>query len=604
MRPEHGRIDPALIYLMAGVVAFLSFLFALPEPPPPEAAASAAPASDFAIVDAMVFDGERFLPHRDVGVEEGHIKAVGRRLDLPEDLPRIDGRGHTVLPGLIDGHVHSFASALQDSLRFGVTTVLDQFTSVDLIRAHRATRVVLAATDQADLYSAGMIATAPMGHGTQFGVEVVPVTGPADAPAWVRARKAEGSDWIKIAWEDGSAFGREIASLDRDTVAALIAAAHAEGMRAVVHASRLERGLDAMALGADGLVHIWADAVISEADATRMSESGMFVIPTLSVISSAAGSAMSAQLRDGVDPSMLSAMQRQTLSAVSPYTGSTTGLAIENVRRLHAAGVPLVAGTDAPNPGTAYGISIHGELQLLMQAGLSGEEALAAATSSGADAFQLTDRGRLEAGRIADLLLVSGDLSVDLSSSGDIVTLWKDGFPVLRQAVTDALGDIEPAPETTLISDFDAGLDSAFGAGWSVTEDSMMGGSSDAALAWRDGALSVSGELRSGFAFPWAGAIWFPGEQPMRPVDFGGRETLSFRVRGDGRDYRILLFSTAKISGPPPSVGFATSADWATVTISLADFPTERPEIIAALAFVAQQPVGSYAFELDDLEIH
>ena len=81
------------------------------------------------------------------------------------------------------------------------------------------------------------------------------LTGLEQAPEWVRARKAEGSDWIKIIYEDGSASGMEIPSLDGETVAALAAAAHAEGLAAVVHVRTLEQALEAMAFGADGLVH-------------------------------------------------------------------------------------------------------------------------------------------------------------------------------------------------------------------------------------------------------------------------------------------------------------------------------------------------------------
>ena len=73
---------------------------------------------------------------------------------------------------------------------------------------------------------------------------------------------------------------------------------------------------------------------------------------------------------------------------------------------------------------------MHGELRLLERAGLSPAEALAAATRNAVDAFGIEDRGRLERGRIADLLLVAGDLESDLRLSTAIAGVWKDGFPV------------------------------------------------------------------------------------------------------------------------------------------------------------------------------
>ena len=136
----------------------------------------------------------------------------------------------------------------------------------------------------------------------------------------------------------------------------------------------------------------------------------------------------------------LSFMQRQTLAGRSSGGGaerdsSADDVAIENVRRLLAAGVPLLAGTDAPNPGTASGLSMHGELRHLRRAGLSGAEALAAATSVPAATFGLEDRGTIEAGNLADLVLVDGDLENDLSLSSRIVAVWKDGYPIDRNRV-------------------------------------------------------------------------------------------------------------------------------------------------------------------------
>ena len=175
----------------------------------------AQPEVSFAIHGVKAFDGEAFRPEQDVWIEDGRIRRVGEGLDLPEDLLRVDGRGRTLVPGLIDGHVHTYGSTLNDAVRFGVTTVLDQFTNPGLAAAKRPARDELARGDEADLFSAGMLAAAPGGHGTQYGVPVEPVGRPDDAPAWVRARKTEGSDWIKIVWEDGSTFGMAAAASAR-----------------------------------------------------------------------------------------------------------------------------------------------------------------------------------------------------------------------------------------------------------------------------------------------------------------------------------------------------------------------------------------------------
>ncbi len=596
---------------LAGVV-FLGVLMALPEPAPPEAAGDALPETSFAIVRVKVFDGEAFRPEQDVWVEDGRIRGVGRWLSLPPDLARVDGRGRTLVPGLIDGHVHTFGSTLNDALRFGVATVLDQFSDPQLVASKREARDTLARGDEADLFSAGMLATAAGGHGTQYGVSVETVDGPDEAPAWVRARKQEGSDWIKIVLEDGGTFGMDIATLGRDTVGALIAAAHAEGLRAVVHVSTLEHALEAVSLGADGLVHVWRDERIDEAGAARLAEAGVFVVPTLSVTASMGGEAMESEMLEAAGGTPVSVMQRQTLASRFSgndveRTASAGDVAIDNVRRLHAAGVRLLAGTDAPNPGTASGLSMHGELRLLRRAGLSGADILAAATSVPAAIFGLDDRGAIEEGRIADLVLVDGDLENDLSLSPRIVAVWKDGYPVDRSRVDQERQETQPvsaAPETTLIADFQDGVGAAFGFGWQTTSDRMQGGSSTARLSVESGALRVEGEVASGFAFPWAGTIFFPGAQPMQPVDFAGREALRFRTRGDGRTYMAMLFGAGGSASAPAGVPFTAPPDWVDVEIPLVRFPTGTPAVIGGLAFVAQAPPhGMFAFEIDDVEI-
>ena len=181
---------------------------------------------------------------------------------------------------------------------------------------------------------------------------------------------------------------------------------------------------------------------------------------------------------------------------------------MENVRRLRAAGVRLVAGTDAPNPGTGAGISMHGELRLLARAGMGSAEALAAATSVAADAFGVAERGRIAEGHLADLVLVRGDLEEDVSRSHDIVAIWKDGY-LADRAIGSGAGlqaEIAPAPAETLVADFEDGFEASFGA-WDVTTDQLTGGSSTADVAVRDGALVVTGEIASGLPFPWAGVI-------------------------------------------------------------------------------------------------
>ena len=78
---------------------------------------------------------------------------------------------------------------------------------------------------------------------------------------------------------------------------------------------------------------------------------------------------------------------------------------------------------------------------------------------------------------------------------------------------------------------------------------------------------------------------------------------IRFRTRGDGGQYSVMLVGDPAPAGPPPTVTFVAPGEWTQVEIRLEDFPTATPEIIAGLAFVAEGPVGTFAFEVDEVEV-
>jgi imidazolonepropionase-like amidohydrolase len=106
-------------------------------------------------------------------------------------------------------------------------------------------------------------------------------------------------------------------------------------------------------------------------------------------------------------------------------------VATENVRRMKAAGVRLLAGTDAPNLG-ALGASLHGELEMLTRGGLTPAEAITAATLSPAMAFNLPDRGRISAGARADFVMVDGNPLEDVRLTRAITRIFKNGYEISR----------------------------------------------------------------------------------------------------------------------------------------------------------------------------
>lgn len=119
----------------------------------------------FAIRNVRVFDGDRVLPAATVMVRGGRIAQVSTVPVRVAGIPEIDGSGHTLLPGLIDAHVHTAGDrqALIDAARYGVTTVVEILAAPANMRALRQ-RITAAPGLEAHLFCAGGAATAPGGH--------------------------------------------------------------------------------------------------------------------------------------------------------------------------------------------------------------------------------------------------------------------------------------------------------------------------------------------------------------------------------------------------------------------------------------------------------
>ncbi|HVF38479.1 MAG TPA: amidohydrolase family protein [Gemmatimonadaceae bacterium] len=393
--------------------------------------------NSFVIRNVRVFDGSHAIERSNVVVRSGLIASVGR--SMPAGLPVIDGSGRTLLPGFIDTHGHvGNEGALRNALRFGVTTVLDMLTSIDAVRPLKARRTRMDRTDLADLYTAGSPITSPRGLGTQFGIPFTTISAPGEAPTFVKGRISEGSDYIKILYEPGAPL---FTTISRETLSAVVAAAHAEGVLALVHVSSVEGARDAVRAGADGLAHSFGDSLIEDALAKEIAARSVFVTPTLSIFAAfqrkPIGPALAADSR--LSP-YLTAAQRTGLTSpgpgpehpMAPYlVRFDVDRASENVRRMKAAGVRILSGTDAPNLGS-HGVSLHGELELLTKAGLSPAEALTAATLAPAQAFKLSDRGQIKAGMRADLVLVEGDPTQNIEMTRAIVRIFKNGYEVSR----------------------------------------------------------------------------------------------------------------------------------------------------------------------------
>jgi hypothetical protein len=405
------------------------------------------------------------------------------------------------------------------------------------------------------------------------------------------------------------------ASLTKDELRSLIAAAHARGKLAVVHIGTLAGARDTIDAGADGLAHIFGDATPDAGFGKFVAAHHAFVVPTLSVLESATGVQSGASLTEDarLKPYLTREEVRQLRSSFpkNPKSLENLGNGFAAVKQLLAAGVPLLAGTDAPNPGTAHGASMHRELELLVQAGLTPLQALTAATSTPAKTFRLKDRGRIAPGLRADLLLVNGDPTHDIHATRDIAGVWKGGVQLARapEAQTKE-ADVATVPADKLadgtISTFDDGATkAAFGFGWMPSDDGMAGGKSKASMEVVDGgangtakSLAVHTEINPGFAFPWAGAMYFPGPVPMKAVDLSSKHGLHFYARGD-TDIRVMLFADS-LGRIPASKTIHAGAEWSELTIPWSDFGVDGKDVTAFL-FSGGQKNGKADFRIDEV---
>ena len=408
-----------------------------------------------AIINARIFDGTTVLDATTVLLDGDRITTVGG--EVPADATIADAQGATLLPGLIDAHVHTNPANLALALRFGVTTELEmQGTNTRHNRAHLTRNDAVA-----DVRSSGFGITPPGGHPSELfppdfrpgpppGATPPPGARPAGPPpvmpfsttpeeavAFIPQLVATGSDYIKFMVDDGSVEGHPgLPALDQATLDAGVAAAGRHGMLTVAHALTIDATRMAIEAGIGGLAHLFMDRPHTDEIIALVAGSGAFVVPCVVLNASMMGISGGELAAHPRVASRLPDDWMTTLrSSFGHYPQGSLTDVLASVKVLHDAGVDILVGTDASVAlpflgGVAHGASVHHELQYLVQAGLTPVEAMRAATSTPARRFGLDDRGRIAPGLRADLLLVDGDPTATISDTLNIRAVWRRGTPV------------------------------------------------------------------------------------------------------------------------------------------------------------------------------
>src|SRR5215470_870517 len=430
------------------------------------------------ITDAAILDVESgtISPHRDILMTGDRITAIlaPGQVRPPAGTQVISASGATAMPGLIDMHGHigngsappwknSFPDPdrnLRAYLYCGVTTVFDP---ADLAPQafERRSQVTKGDLLGPRIFATGPMITATGGHPVAVLDNLAPwwirwyliprVTRQVDSPDAARAAVREiagyGADAIKLSVDR---IPEQAPRIRREVLAAAVDEGKAQGVRAVAHIGTLEDAIDAADAGIAAWMHGVYNERIPDDQIGRLAAYHIPMVPTIVVFESYA--------MVGEGPRVPTALEQQTvepdvLTSFYPVPADSKAVAFfgpylanlraqrqswrDNVRRLRAAGVTILAGSDT-QAGVFAGAGLHRELHLLTEAGLTPADAIRAATIDAARFLangKEPEFGRIAEGQRADLLLVNGDPTIDLDAVDRILVVIKDGVPLERKPI-------------------------------------------------------------------------------------------------------------------------------------------------------------------------
>jgi imidazolonepropionase-like amidohydrolase len=418
--------------------------------------AAGSPARFTVLSAARLLDGGGDAPLADAVllIEGGRVVALGRRgeVDAPGGAPvrRVDYGEATILPGLVDAHTHLVAPgdgtlgddvAKEDDdilllqaaknartlLHSGVTTLRENgakgrvaFSLREGIRRKLAPgpRMVIC----------GRPITITGGHMGYFGSEA---DGPDAVRAEVRKLLKEGADYIKIVATGGSTRTSDPnrASYTVPELAAMADEAHRHGRLTAAHCTSAQGVQNCLDAGVDMIIH----CIFNEPDGSyryrpdlveRLVAAKAWVNPTLYVMKAGIERLRATREREGQLTAELAAQLDRQRRALD--------VRVEAVGRMARSGVRMTAGSDSPWGWYAPGEFVH-EIDMLAQAGLSYGHAIVAATTGAAESIGVgAAAGRLAPGRQADLLVVRGDPTREITALWDVLDVWQAGQRVPR----------------------------------------------------------------------------------------------------------------------------------------------------------------------------
>jgi imidazolonepropionase-like amidohydrolase len=385
------------------------------------------------------------VPGRALIVESRRIRWIGPEAQLPEGSsgPAIDGQGGTIMPGLINCHVHLsndgspdlFGQVARDSvttaalrgylnlqltLESGITSVRDcgaaSRIALDLARA-----VEDGLVPGPRIRAAGRVITMTGGHGHFIGREA---DGPDGVRQATRAEIKEGAHFIKAMATGGVLTPGVVptqTALQQDELEQVARESHNAGRRAACHAIGNEGIKNAIRAGIDSIEH----GFYLDDEALQLAvDHGTVLVPTLIAVNQIVNNGGTGAIPDWVV---------QKAESESGHHRDSFGAAVRS-------GMKIAAGTDAGTPFNPHTFLAQ-ELALMVEYGLRPMDAIVAATRSAAENLGLAPEiGTLDVGRLADIIVVDGDPSTDIAAVGRVRFVMKDGAVVRNDFAASVAG--------------------------------------------------------------------------------------------------------------------------------------------------------------------
>ena len=559
-----------------------------------------APDVPLIVRNVTIFDATGAEPYvADVEIRNGKFSAIGKKLPASKGSRILKGDGLSLLPGLVDVHVHwtgmggnSRADTATALLKSGVTTATDFHSSPESFGPKREWHE--------QLISPHVVFTArtatPGGHGADWGDENMTrlATTPREGKSIVDAVAGYEPEVIKV-FADGWRYGSGInnATMNVDALAAIVGEAKSFGLPVVTHTVTVDGARTAVEAGVTAIVHAMQDRQLDDELIRLMQESGVFYAPTLAVYEPRPD-----KIANNTEAQMYLITRRQDASRY-------------NFRRIADAGIPIALGTDSGISSTPFGESSLRELELLVDFGLSPSAALIAGTANSASVLGLAaDRGTIEVGKRADFVLVDGEPWKQVSDYRNISSVFVDGVEVVRNGVlTSAQGPDVPAAKVaaSLIDDFERADEKTAG-GAARMEDVEYGFPRSVLISQavpRDEggrALQLSAELADKET-PYAYIVLPLSPGSVVPTNAKRFQGVRFDVRGDGGAYRIELVSGEGAA----TAGFVAGEDWQTMNVPFSGLDGKGPAVEALYAVklgAAREGGSTFWMEIDNLEFY